>query len=127
MIIEEIDNGVHPSRANMLLENIQHAAQERQLHVLLTTHNPALLDALPLKTIPNVVCCYRDPQAGDSRLVRLEDLPDYPELIAQGAVGSLMTRGILERYLKRQPKPHDEKIAESLEWIQQLETMEAVS
>lgn len=101
VIVEEIDNGVHPSRAGMLLENIQAVATRRNLGVLVSTHNPALLDALPLSAIPDVVCCYRDPDEGDSRLVRLEDLRDYPELIAQGPLGQLMTKGVLDRYLKR--------------------------
>ena len=123
VVIEEIDNGVHPSRARVLLQNIQRAADERNLHVLLTTHNPALVDALPLKAIPHVVCCYRDPAEGDSRLIRLESLPDYPELIAQGPVGSLMTRGILERYLKNlSSRSPEQKTAEALAWLDKLES-----
>lgn len=47
VIIEEIDNGVHPSRAGMLLENIQRVAESRGVRVLVTTHNPELMDALP--------------------------------------------------------------------------------
>ena len=70
VVIEEIDNGVHPSRAEHLLAQIQKVARERNLRVLLTTHNPALLDALPLDAIPDTVACYRDPEKGDSRLVQ---------------------------------------------------------
>ncbi len=123
VVIEEIDNGVHPSRARLLLENIQRAADERKLHVLLTTHNPALVDALPLKAIPDVVCCYRDPEQGDSRLLRLESLPDYPELIAQGPLGRLMTRGVLERYLKNlSSRTPEQKTAQALAWLDKLES-----
>ena len=50
--------------------------------------NPALLDALPDDAVPHVVFCYRDRADGSSRLVRLMDLPDYPELIARGSVGA---------------------------------------
>ena len=66
-------------------------------------HNPALLDALPDDAVPNVVFCYRGPETGTSRLVRLADIPHYPELIAQGAVGHLVTRGILDRFVKLHP------------------------
>jgi predicted ATPase len=100
VVIEEIDNGVHPSRAELLLNNIAEAAELRGLHVLLTTHNPALMDALPMKAIPDVVYCYRDLDEGDSRLVRLRDLDAYSQLIAQGTVGKLIQHGIMERYLK---------------------------
>ncbi len=118
VVIEEIDNGVHPNRAELLLQNIQRVAQERRLRVLLTTHNPALLDALPLDAIPHVVACYRDPEEGDSRLLRLEDLESYPELVAQGPLGGLVTRGILDRFLK-DPDKRDSaaKVEKNLAWI----------
>jgi len=105
VVIEEIDNGVHPSRAGMLLENIERIATERGLRVLLTSHNPALVDTLPADATPDIVYCYRDPAEGDSRLVRLEELANYPELVARGPLGELMTRGILERMVKNQPDP----------------------
>src|SRR5882724_10551429 len=62
VVIEEIDNGVHPSRAELLLGNVQRIARQRQLRVLLTTHNPALLDAIPAEAVPDTVACYRDPE-----------------------------------------------------------------
>jgi predicted ATPase len=126
VVIEEIDNGVHPSRAETLLDNIQSAARQRDLHVLLTTHSPALMDALSVEAIPDVVYCYRDPQDGDSRLIRLEDLADYPELIAQGTVGKLIQRGILERYLKRERRPSQEKTEQAMAWLQSITSAEAV-
>lgn len=107
--IEEIDNGVHPSRAGMLLKSIQETAEERNLRVILTSHNPALLDSLPDTSIPHVVCCYRDPEEGDSCLVRLEDLHKYPELVARGPLGRLMTQGIIEQYLHDQSDPEEQR------------------
>ncbi|MBX0330388.1 ATP-binding protein [Oscillochloris sp. ZM17-4] len=120
VVIEEIDNGVHPSRAQILLDNIQRVARARRLNILLTTHNPALLDALPLDAIPDVVCCYRDPAEGDSRLIRLEDIATYPELIAQGSLGDLVTSGVLDRFLKSRQTP-GERRADALAWLDALE------
>ncbi len=118
VVIEEIDNGVHPSRAEMLLANIQEIARDRQLRVLLTTHNPALLDAVPPDAVPDIVACYRDPEKGDSRLVRLEELESYPELVAQGPVGSLVTKGILDRFLKdRDKRDSKTKTEKGLAWL----------
>jgi predicted ATPase len=118
LVIEEIDNGVHPSRAESLLRRIESIARERRLQVLLTTHNPALLDALPPEAVPDVVACYRDPAEGDSRLIRLEDLESYPELMAQGPLGRLVTRGILDRFLK-DPDKRDSgaKVEKGLAWL----------
>lgn len=119
VVIEEIDNGVHPSRAHHLLQQIQQIAQKRSLRVLLSTHNPAMLDALPDSAVPDVVFCYRDPEDGSSRLVRLADVPDYPELIAQGTLGHLMTSGTLERFVKNHPKGEERKLR-ALEWLDKL-------
>lgn len=104
VVIEEIDNGVHPSRAKHLIEKIYEIAKARSLRVLLSTHNPALLDALPDAAVSDAVFCYRDPEQGDSRLVRLADLPSYPKLVAQGPLGYLTTTGALDRFVKQRPK-----------------------
>lgn len=117
IIIEEVDNGIHPSRAGTILNKIQEVAKGRNLHVLLTSHNPALLDTLPISAIPHVVACYRDPDNGDSQLIRLEDLVDYPELIARGSLGQLMTKGTLDRFLKSQ-RSLAQKKEQGLDWLE---------
>jgi predicted ATPase len=103
VVIEEIDNGVHPARARALLENIRSVATRRKIRVLLTTHNPALLDAIPIASLPDTVACYRDPGDGLSRLQRLGDVEAYPEIVAHGPLGQIISRGILERILKNPP------------------------
>ena len=121
LIVEEIDNGVHPSRAKKLLADIQRIARERDLRVLLTTHNPALLDALPLEAVPDTVACYRDPKEGDSRLIRLQELESYPELVAQGPLGYLVTQGIVDRFLKDPSKRDREtKVEQGLAWLSEF-------
>ena len=119
VVIEEIDNGVHPSRAARLLNQVSRIAKERSLRVLISSHNPALLDALPDDAVPDVVFCYRDPTDGSSRLIRLSDVPDYPELVAQGSVGHLMTRGIIERFVKDHPGPEQRK-QRAHAWLNEL-------
>lgn len=119
VVIEEIDNGVHPSRAAHLMAQIRQVAEERRLRVLLSTHNPALLDALPDRSIPDVVFCYRAPEDGASRLARLQDLAEYPELIAQGSLGDLMTTGTLERFVKSQ-RTRSERKRQAMAWLEQI-------
>lgn len=118
VVIEEIDNGVHPSRARQLLSNIRAIAEQRHLRVLLSTHNPAMLDALPDAALPDVLFCYRDQQNGHSRVVRLQDVPDYPELIAQDSLGGLVTSGALERFVK-QPQELDRQ-ARAIAWLDSM-------
>ena len=119
VVIEEIDNGVHPSRARQLLDGIRSIAQRRALRVLLSTHNPAMLDALPDEAVGDVVFCYRDPSDGTSKLIRMSEIPDGPELLVQGSLGHLMTSGVLERFVKNHQHSSDRKNA-ALEWLAAL-------
>ena len=120
VVIEEIDNEVHPSRAEKLLGRLSQVAKERDLRVLISSHNPALLDALPDEAVSDVVFCYRGPKTGTSRLIRLMDIPDYPQLIAQGAVGHLMTRGLIDRFVKTHPGPRERR-RRARSWLSDLQ------
>lgn len=119
VVIEEIDNGVHPSRARHLLNSIRSIAERRKLRVLLSTHNPAMLDALPDAAVPDVVFCYRDPGSGASKLIRMNDIPDVPELLVQGPLGHLMTSGALERFVKNRKGPEARK-QQAKAWLESL-------
>ncbi len=119
VIIEEIDNGVHPSRAGTLVKQIQTISNERNLRVLVTTHNPALLDSLSDDSLGDVLCCYRDPGNGGSKITRLGDLERYPELVAQGSLGELVTRLILDRFLKDNTS-EERRVEQSIRWLEKL-------
>lgn len=119
VIVEEIDNGLHPSRADQLLNSINEIAKKRNLTVLISSHNPALLNALPEEAVPKVVFCYRDPKNGYSKLTRLEDLPHYPELLTQGPIGDLLTRGLVDQFVKNQPTEEERK-RKAQEWLEAI-------
>lgn len=99
VVIEEIDNGVHPSRAKHLLDQIASIATTRRLRVLITTHNPALQDDLPRNALEDVLVAYRDATSGGTRVSRLGELPSFPALVLRGPLGQLVTRRTLDRYL----------------------------
>lgn len=119
VIIEEADNGVHPSRAETLLKTIYKVATQKNLTILISTHNPALLDALPMEAVPAVVFCYRNPKSGWSELVQMADLGDYPELVAQGAMGELLTKGLIDRFVKTHPGAEQKK-QQALKWLESI-------
>jgi hypothetical protein len=78
-----------------------------------------LLDALPDDSLGDVLCCYRDPEEGDSRIVRLSDLDRYPELVAQGPLGQLMTKNVLDRFVKDKTTSEERK-REALSWLNEF-------
>jgi len=120
VVIEEIDNGVHPSRAQHLLKTMRIHAEKKKLRLLLTTHNPALMDALPDASLGDVVFCYRDPSDGDSHLIRLSDLSDYPGLVSQGPLGALVTNGVVDRFIKS-PHTSENKKQHALHWLARMQ------
>ncbi len=95
VVVEEVDNGLHPSRAKKLISALRELGRKRGIDVIVTTHNPALLNALEAEDVPGVVVCYRDVDEGDSRFISWMDLPNYPELMARGRIGDIVTQGLV--------------------------------
>lgn len=102
LVIEEVDNGLHPSRAQLLLRMLREVGGTRKVDVVVTTHNPALLDAMGTEMVPFITVAHRDRATGDSRLTLLEDIADLPKLLAQGTVGRLSSQGRIEASLRRE-------------------------
>lgn len=102
LVVEEVDNGLHPSRAKLLLEVLQAVGSQRGVDVLVTTHNPALLDAMGNKMVPFITIAHRDPNTGVSVLTLMEEVTLLPKLLAQGQIGRLSSEGLIELTLTRQ-------------------------
>ena len=101
LVVEEIDNGLHPSRAKMLLEMLRAIGSSRCVDVVATTHNPALLDAMGTEMVPFITVAHRDRQSGHSVLTLLEDVKQLPKLLAQGSLGKLSSKGLIEKSLQQ--------------------------
>jgi predicted ATPase len=102
LVVEEVDNGLHPSRAQLLLEVLQTVGGQHNVDVLVTTHNPALLDAMGGKMVPFITVAHRDPVTGASRLTLMEEITQLPKLLAQGQIGRLSSEGLIEKTLASQ-------------------------
>lgn len=86
LVVEELENGLHASQAQLLLRLIRGEVRKRRVRVLATAHSPALLDALTGGEHRSVIVCQRD-SSGASRLRRLPDLPGYADVVATGGLG----------------------------------------
>lgn len=103
LVIEELENGLHPSQARRVLDLIMEASNRPDTSVVLTTHSPALLDAVEGRLMASVLVCFRDEVTGRSRISRVSDLPGYAEALAQGSLGESVTRGNLTGPETRSP------------------------
>lgn len=119
LILEELDNGVHPSRVPVLANALFECADRNHLHVLATTHNPATMNALNEEQLKAVLLVVSSGGATKSaRLIRLQELPGYMEFIEQGRLGDLVTRRIYEQHL--QPDYEKVRQADIDEWANNL-------
>ncbi len=102
LVIEEVDNGLHPSRAHVLVEMLRTLGRQRSIDVIVTTHNPALLDAAGVQMVPFITVAHRDAVTGASLLTQLEDVQQLPKLMASGSLGRLTSEGRIEAALKQE-------------------------
>lgn len=101
IVIEEVDNGLHPSRAGLLLQMLREIGKNRNIDILVTTHNPALMDELTPDFIPFVMVAYRDQDTGESQLIPLDEIENLPKLMASGSLGKITQQGLLEKSLAK--------------------------
>lgn len=117
LVVEELENGLHASQAQLLLSLIRDEVRSRRVRVLATAHSPALLDALTGEEHRSVVVCQRDAK-GRSTLHRLSDLPNYVDVVAAGGLGRAVERDRLRRQ-ERPIRRASEALAEILGGDQQ--------
>lgn len=95
LVIEEIENGLHPSQAQRIIGLLQEAVSERGTQCLVTTHSPVILDGIEGNFIDSVLVCFRDEETGLSHVSPLQDLPDYTRELSRQSLGQAVTDGKL--------------------------------
>jgi hypothetical protein len=102
VLVEEIENGLHPARAHLLVELLSGLTSERGIQVIATTHSPGVLAAL-VDTDPEMarhtVVCGRIPGSSGTITRPLGELPHYEEVLARRGIEHLFTTRWMERAL----------------------------
>lgn len=104
LVVEEVDNGLHPSRSQLLLDMLRTVGQQRGIDVMVTTHNPALLDAMGTEMVPFITVAHRKEESGTTELTLLEEVEELPRLLARGTIGRLSSKGAIEEALSEQER-----------------------
>lgn len=100
--IEEIENGLHPTRAALLVELLTQIIQDRGVQVVATTHSPLVLEALARvdeDVLRRAVLLARVPELSGSQARALGDLPHFGEVLERRGIERLFTTKWLERAL----------------------------
>lgn len=99
MTIEEIENGIHASRARLLLELLRSQSAAANTQVVATTHSAAVLDWLGEEDYRTTFVCKRDEETGESRICALADVPHFIDVVKKKPVSELLSEGWLEAAL----------------------------
>ena len=118
IVIEEFDNGLHPSRAKLLVGALSETASRRKLNVLVTTHNPAFMDALDQPQMNSVLICHGDDSGSGSQTTRFGDMDIAGTVGLHGGLGDFVTRGALEQHLA--PDFAEKRARKTREWLASL-------
>lgn len=107
VVIEEIDNGLHPGRAKMLIQQISGIARRRKVDVLFTTHNPVLLNTLSKDDLYGVNIVYRENNNGNGKIITLVNIKDMPMLLAGGKLGDVFANDMILDFIKKEHGTND--------------------
>ena len=98
--IEEMDNGIHPSRVIKLMDALCAIAQRRNIDLVMTTHNVTVLNGLNKYGILGVSVVYRDSETFASKIVPFVDVRNQAGLLASGGLGDALESEKLIKSIK---------------------------
>jgi predicted ATPase len=103
---EEIENGIHPNRAHLLINLLRNSTRKGEIQVAGTTHSPALLNFLDEASLRDSSLVYR---AGSiSKIRSLGDIAALWQVAATSRAGELHGSGWFENiaaYLEAEENP----------------------
>jgi predicted ATPase len=94
--LEELENGIHPTRLHLLLQLIEQQAQQGKVQTIATTHSPQLLRLLSEDSLKNASLIYRLDDRPDAQIQRLVDIPHFRDVLESSDLGDLLESGWLE-------------------------------
>ncbi len=97
--LEELENGIHPTRLHLLLQLIEQRAEARKIQTIATTHSPQLLRFLSEDSLNHAYVIYRSDDRSDAQVRRIIDIPNIREVLETTDLGELLESGWMETTL----------------------------
>ena len=107
VIIEELDNGIHPARVYKLIEQLIEIGRQRSIDIIITTHNATLMNAYKKDELVGVSVVYREKERGTSKIKSFIDIENFPAMLAAGGLGTAMLDETLLKALKSSKQKQD--------------------
>jgi hypothetical protein len=98
-LMEEIENGLHPTRVHLLVELLEQMAEARRIQVIATTHSSQVLLSLSPRALRSAVLFARPEGSPGTVTWRLGELPHFEEVTRKTEIDRLFAAGWLESVL----------------------------
>lgn len=96
LTVEEIENGIHPSRLRLLVELLKSQSVSSNLQIMATTHSPIVLSWLKKDDYATTFFCKRSEETGASLITPLKEVPGFQDIVDKHLIGDLFSEGWLE-------------------------------
>ncbi|VAW40921.1 hypothetical protein MNBD_CHLOROFLEXI01-1574 [hydrothermal vent metagenome] len=97
--LEELENGIHPTRLHLLTQFIENQVAQGDIQVVATTHSPLLLNYLSQDSLKHASLLYRLEGHPDAHIKPIMTIPDARELIKKQGIMRLYESGWFEDML----------------------------
>lgn len=94
--IEELENGIHPTRLHLLVQLLERITDGGSIQVVATTHSPQLISLLGQQSTENASLVYRLEWAQYASIKRLLAIPSAKDLVEKQDLAKLLSAGWLE-------------------------------
>lgn len=116
LLLDEFDSGTHQTKSFELLKKLFEVAKERNIILVVTTHNTSLLNQYTVKYLKGTSIVFRNKKTGNSEIVNFYDLKGVEKLLARGGLGDAALKDGLDEYLYTQ----ENKEVALPEWLQNM-------
>ena len=96
LVLEEIENGLHPTRLRLLVELLKSQAGKGISQVMATSHSPYAISWLKEEDYRTVFLCTKDDATGATSITPFSEIPRLMELARTQPIADLFAEGWLE-------------------------------
>ena len=96
LLLEEIEDGLHPTRLQLLVELLKTQTGQGVEQVIATTHSPYTIAWLREEDFRYVFLCAKNEETGATSITPLSQIPRLMELVRHGSIADLFVQGWLE-------------------------------
>jgi predicted ATPase len=96
LVLEEIENSLHPTRLRLLVELLKSQAGKGISQVMATSHSPYAISWLKEEDYKHVFLCAKDDVTGATSITPFSSIPRLMELARKQPIADLFAEGWLE-------------------------------